>query len=122
METRAPLHHKSSYCTKNSHNKLRLILYLRRIIIYLFIYLFIFAVVTVYKNRINLDEWRTMQHFVSKEGFFYKFYISWGYIFTTFWRREGMKIFLYFLFFLSTVLELPTLPLPLNRSALLQTV
>ena len=33
----------------------------------------------VYKDRIKFDDWRTMQDFVDKKGFLYKFHVSQGY-------------------------------------------
>ena len=52
---------------KNSHNKPRLILDLRYVNSF------------VYKDKIKIDDWRTMQDFVDNKGFLYKFDISQGY-------------------------------------------
>ena len=67
-ETRAPPYIVSPFTvTKSSHNKPRLILDLRYVNCF------------VYKDKIKFDDWRTMQDFVDKKGFLYKFDISKGY-------------------------------------------
>ena len=67
-ETRAPTYIVSPFTvTKSSHNKPRLILDLRYVNSF------------VYKDKIKFDDWRTMQDFVDKKGFLYKFDISKGY-------------------------------------------
>ena len=67
-ETRAPPYIVSPpTVAKNSRNKPRLILNLRYVNSF------------VYKDKIKFDDWRTMQDFVDKKGFLYKFDISKGY-------------------------------------------